>query len=87
MGHCEMNWEVAGLTRDEIADRSRVLASDDWSLFPDEQQHAFAFARKLSLTPWQVSASDVDTLQRDFDQISPCSFATNVARYHYMNRI
>ena len=34
MGHCEMNWEVAGLTKDEIAERSRLLAGDDWSSFP-----------------------------------------------------
>ena len=26
MGHCEMNWEVAGLTRREIAERSKLLA-------------------------------------------------------------
>ena len=34
MGHCEMNWEVAGLTKGEIAERSRLLAGDDWSSFP-----------------------------------------------------
>jgi alkylhydroperoxidase family enzyme len=52
MGHCEMNWEVAGLTPDAIAERSRLLAGDDLSSFPLEHQHAFAFARKLSRTPW-----------------------------------
>ena len=50
MGHCEMNWEVAGLTADEIAERSRLLAGDDWSSFTPPEQHAFAFARKLSQT-------------------------------------
>ena len=51
MGHCEMNWEVAGLTKDEIAERSRLLAGDDWSSFPPAEQRAFAFARKLTTSP------------------------------------
>ena len=51
MGHCEMNWEVAGLTKGEIAERSRLLAGDDWSSFPPAEQHAFAFARKLTRRP------------------------------------
>ncbi len=29
MGHCEMNWEVAGLSKGTIAERSRLLAGDD----------------------------------------------------------
>ena len=33
MGHCEMNWEVAGLSPPLIAERSRLLAGDDWSSF------------------------------------------------------
>ena len=51
MGHCEMLLEVAGLSRPEIAKRTRILAGDDWSSFPPEEQHAFAFARKLTRAP------------------------------------
>ena len=51
MGHCEMNWEVAGLPKSLIAERSRLLAGDDWSSFPAEEQRAFAFARKLTQVP------------------------------------
>jgi len=87
MGHCEMNWEVAGLTREQIAERSRVLASDDWSSFPPDQQRAFDFARKLSRTPWQVSSSDVETLQHDFGSDRALFVALNATRYHYMTRI
>ena len=53
MGHCEMNWEVAGLSRAEIAQRSRLLAGDDWSSFTPAEQHAFAFGRKLTTAPWR----------------------------------
>jgi alkylhydroperoxidase family enzyme len=87
MGHCEMNWEVAGLTRGEVAERSRLLAGDDWSSFPPAEQRAFAFARKLSSAPWSVSVSDVDTLNRDFGPDLASFVMLNASRYHYMTRI
>ena len=87
MGHCEMNWEVAGLTRDEIAERSRLLASDDWSSFKPEEQHAFAFARKLTKAPWKLSNEDVDRLVGGFGTDRAVIVMLNASRYHYMTRI
>jgi alkylhydroperoxidase family enzyme len=87
MGHCEMNWEVAGLTKDEIAERSRLLAGDDWSSFPAAEQHAYAFARKLTRSPWSVSADDLDVLKRDFGPDRAVIVMLNASRYHYMTRI
>ncbi|MSR59221.1 MAG: hypothetical protein EXS05_16520 [Planctomycetaceae bacterium] len=87
MGHCEMNWEVAGLTTSEIAERSRLLAGDDWSSFTPAQQHAFAFARKLTKSPWKVSGDDVAELQRDFGPDRALIVMLNASRYHYMTRI
>ena len=87
MGHCEMNWEVAGLTKDEIAERSRLLAGDDWSSFPPAEQRAFAFARKLTAAPWTVSREDVATLDRDFGPDRAVIVMLNASRYHYMTRI
>ncbi|WP_373652905.1 hypothetical protein [Schlesneria sp. DSM 10557] len=87
MGHCEMNWEVAGLNAEEIAERSRLLASDDWSSFPPAEQHAFAFARKLTRTPWAVSDDDVAELSRDFGTDRALFVLLNASRYHYMTRI
>jgi alkylhydroperoxidase family enzyme len=87
MGHCEMNWEVAGLNREEIAERSRILAGDDWSAFPPADQRAFDFARKLTRTPWQISPSDIGVLQRDFGPERALAIALNASRYHYMTRI
>lgn len=86
MGHCEMNWEVAGLSLDAIAERSRLLAGDDWSSFPVEQQHAFAFARKLSRTPWLIVNDDIAQLKRDFPDRA-IVIALHASRYHYMVRI
>jgi alkylhydroperoxidase family enzyme len=87
MGHCEMNWEVAGLTRSEIAERSSLLAGDDWSSFTPAEQHAFAFARKLTRTPWQISNADVEKLNHDFGVDKAMIVMLNTSRYHYMTRI
>lgn len=87
MGHCEMNWEVAGLTAPEIAERSRLLASDDWSSFTVPEQHAFAFARKLTSAPWTVSSADTSQLKEDFGADRALIVLLNASRYHYMTRI
>ena len=87
MGHCEMNWEVAGLTKPEIADRSRLLAGDDWSSFSPAEQHAFAFGRKLTSAPWTVSDEDIQELKRDFGVDRALIVALNASRYNYMTRI
>ena len=87
MGHCEMNWEVAGLTKPEIAERSRLLAGDDWSSFPAAEQHAFAFARKLTKAPWSVSDQEIDTLKHEFGPDRALLVMLNASRYHYMTRI
>jgi alkylhydroperoxidase family enzyme/Ca2+-binding EF-hand superfamily protein/thiol-disulfide isomerase/thioredoxin len=87
MGHCEMNWEVAGLDKDEIAERSKLLAGDDWSSFLAAEQHAYAFARKLTATPWAVSDGEIATLGRDFGPDRALLVVLNASRYHYMTRI
>lgn len=87
MGHCEMNWEVAGLNQEQIATRSRLLSDTDWSAFPVAEQHAYAFARKLSKTPWEISDDDVRQLQKDFGKDRALLVMFNASRYHYMTRI
>ena len=87
MGHCEMNWEVAGLNREQIAERSRLLGDTDWAAFPVAEQHAYAFARKLSLTPWAITDKDVKQLQDDFGTERATLVLFNAGRYHYMTRI
>jgi alkylhydroperoxidase family enzyme len=87
MGHCEMNWEVAGLNRNEIAERSRVLAGNDWSSFPEGEQHALAFARKLTAAPSSISTEDTETLKKDFGVDRAMIVMLNASRYNYMTRI
>ena len=87
MGHCEMNWEVAGLSLDQIVKRSQKLSGNDWSGFPVEQQRAFAFARKLSMEPARVTNEDLETLKRDHGADTALSIILHTSRYHYMTRI
>ena len=87
MGHCEMNWEVSGLNSEQIATRSRLLSDSDWSAFPVAEQHAYAFARKLSKTPWKITEEDVEELKADFGKDRAFLVLFNASRYHYMTRI
>ena len=87
MGHCKMNWEVAGLTSDEIAARSRLLAAHDWTAFPLREQQALEFERKLSEAPWAISDEDVGRLQAGFGIEMALVLIFHACRYHYMTRI
>jgi alkylhydroperoxidase family enzyme len=87
MGHCEMNWEVAGLSKDQIAQRSRLLSSDDWSSFPPAQQHAFAYARKITRSPGKIDNADIESLKQGFGPEVALLVVLNATRYHYMTRI
>jgi alkylhydroperoxidase family enzyme len=87
MGHCEMLLEVAGLSKPEIARRTRILAGDDWSSFPPEDQRAFAFARKLTRAPWTVSAEDIEGLKHDFGPERALAVLYNACWGNYMTRV
>lgn len=87
MGHCEMNWEVAGLKSDEIARRSEILAGDDWSAFTAPQQRALQFARTLTKTPWAVTRNTMDELREGFGVEQALYITLNCSRYNYMTRI
>jgi alkylhydroperoxidase family enzyme len=87
MGHCEMNWEVAGLDTARISERSRVLASADWSPFPEEEQRALALARKLTQTPWAVTQEETSQLARDFGPDRALQILLYASRCNYMTRI
>ncbi len=87
MGHCEMNWEVTGLSMKEIEERSRILAGNDWSSFTPEQQQALDFARKLTKTPGKIARQDMEALRKGFGDQRALFIALNCSRYNYMTRI
>ena len=87
MGHCEMLLEVAGLDKNAVAERTRKLASSDWSVFPADEQRAYAYARKLSKTPWSLTAADYQTLEADFGPDKAMATFWWLCRGLYMTRV
>jgi alkylhydroperoxidase family enzyme len=87
MGHCEMLLEVAGVSKPEIARRTRFLATDDWSSFPPAEQRAFGFARKLTKAPWSVVPEDAESLKRDFGPERALAVLYNACWGNYMTRV
>ncbi len=87
MGHCEMLLEVAGLDKQAIADRTRRLASADWSAFPPAEQRAFAYARKLSQTPWKLTGDDYAMLEKELGPEKAMATFWWLCRGLYMTRV
>ena len=87
MGHCEMLMEVGGLSPAEVADRTRRLAGDDWSSFPPAEQHAYAYARKLSKAPWELTPADYATLETDLGPDAAAATFWWLCRGLYMTRV
>src|SRR5262245_61546001 len=88
MGHSQMLLAVAGLKDDEIKERTRKLATGDWSDFPPAERQAFQLAYQLSRQPSAVSDRDLKGLaevvgpHRAVDLIwytSWCNYMTRVA--------
>ena len=87
MGHCEMLLEVAGLDKSAVAERTRRLASDDWSSFPPAEQRAYAYARKLTKTPWELTRADYEGLERDLGASQAMATFWWLCRGLYMTRV
>src|SRR6266545_1953868 len=87
MGHCEMLLAVAGLDQNAIQERTRRLASGDWSHFTPAERAAFAFARKQAKEPWSVSAANLRELEKHFGRARALDVHWWSCRCHYMTRV
>jgi hypothetical protein len=87
MGHSEMLLAVAGLDETALDERTRRLASGDWSAFPPADRAAFFFARKQARTPWAVTAEDVRVLTDHFGPERALDVIWWACRCHYMTRV
>ena len=87
MGHCEMLLAVAGLDHAGVLERTRKLADGTWSALTPSERAAYAYARKLSLTPAAVTASDVAELQHYFGPDRTWDVIYWTCRCHYMTRV
>lgn len=87
MGHTEMLLAVAGLDAKALEERTRLLASGDWSLLPPADRAGFFFARKQAKTPWEVTPEDVLVLTEQFGPERALDVIWWACRCHYMTRV
>lgn len=78
---------VAGLDSEALNERTRLLATGDWSSFSPADRYAFAFARKLSKEPWSVGDSDVKGLVDHYGLERAIDVIWWASRCHYMTRV
>jgi hypothetical protein len=87
MGHCEMLLAVAGLDKSALDERTRRLASGDWSSFSPGDRAAYRFARKQSNEPWSIGADDMNRLIDHFGTERTLDILFWACRCHYMTRV
>ena len=87
MGHCEMLLAVAGLDKNALDERTRLLASGDWSTLPPRDRAAFLFTRKQAKTPWAVTSADMQLLIDHFGVERALDVLWWACRCHYMTRV
>ncbi len=88
MGHSEMSLAVAGFSSKEIAQRTSLLASNDWSPLTEAEQLSFHFAQHMAKAPEMITSAEIKKLmavlgkERTLDviwYISWCNYMTRVA--------
>jgi hypothetical protein len=82
-----MGLAVAGLNPEQVAERTRLLASGDWSSFPHAHQAALAFARKQARELSEVAWTDLRELEGHFGPEKMWHVVWWSARCHYMTRV
>ena len=78
---------VAGLDKDSLDERTKLLASGDWSSFPPGDRAAFLFARKQAKAPWAVNSDDMQILIDHFGLERALDVLWWACRCHYMTRV
>lgn len=87
MGHTEMLLAVAGLSEDEVKQRTQQLAEGDWSDFAPAERLAFHLAHDLTTQPWAVNNADVQTLVATFGEHRAMDLIWYAAWCNYMTRV
>lgn len=78
---------VAGLDQEKIAERTRQLATGDWSSFPASERFAYQFARKQAKTPWDLTDADIKRLVNHFGPDRALDVIWWTCRCHFMTRV
>ncbi|MGV3484452.1 MAG: carboxymuconolactone decarboxylase family protein [Planctomycetaceae bacterium] len=81
LGHQESKLQAVGVTEDTL------LALDThWASFPEKQQRAFEFTRRLTTAPHTISDAEIDALRAHFSDQQILDIAFLVGRYNSTNR-
>jgi hypothetical protein len=86
MGHAEMILAVAGMSADEVAEKTCRLTANAPGQTPAERA-AFAFVRKQAAEPWAVTDADVATLEAEFGRAKAWQVIWWASRCHYMTKV
>jgi alkylhydroperoxidase family enzyme len=81
LGHQEAKLAAAGVT-----ERSLLALDTDWTAFDPGRRAAFAFARKLTTSPQEIGAADIDSLRPFFEPRQILGIVFLVSRYNSTNR-
>ena len=81
MGHQESKLAAAGVAEDRIA-----ALDGDWADFNDAQRAAFAFAKKLTFEPQDVTDADLAALRRFYTADQVLEIIQVAAGFNAMNR-
>jgi alkylhydroperoxidase family enzyme len=81
LGHQEQKLSAVGMLDDEIA-----ALDSHWERFPPAEQAAFAFARKLTYEPYNLSDADVTALKEFYTPQQILEMTLSVAWNNAINR-
>jgi AhpD family alkylhydroperoxidase len=81
LGHQESKLLNAGLSENEIAS-----LDGDWSRHTPAEQAAFAFARKLTYQPHEVTDADITALREHFSDVQIVEMLLSLGRNNVLNR-
>lgn len=81
LGHQELKLRRAGMTDDQIAS-----LDCKWSAFPENEQAAIRFTRKLTLTPHLINDADVQALKKHYSDEQIIDILQSVCGNNSTNR-
>ena len=81
LGHQESKLLAAGMNEDEIA-----ALDSDWELFPENEQAAFALAKRLTLQPHLISDEDINKCRKFYSDEQIIEMIGSIAGNNAINR-
>lgn len=81
LGHQESKLLATGMTDDQLAQLDL-----DWSAFPENEQAAFALARRITLEPHRLSDADIEACRKYYTDLQIIEMVMSVSGNNSINR-